>query len=211
MTHCVAPGCARTTQAQRLCSAHYQRWRKYGSYDLPERPSFEDRFWARVQRGDGCWEWTGRLNEHGYGGLWFRRKMDRAHRVAWTLTNGEIPAGLCVLHHCDNRRCVRPDHLFVGTQLDNMRDMVAKGRQAHPRPLRGLDHPRGKLSDEDVAVIRAVREFRRPRGKYTATHLGVLFGVSQAHVSRIWADQVRAEVPPAPRRIALQRIDERAA
>jgi hypothetical protein len=87
------------------------------------------RFAAFVARCAGCWEWTGALHRNGYGAFKLRdgRQM-LAHRFAWELANGAVPEGLNVLHQCDNRRCVRPDHLFVGTQRENIRDMVAKGR-----------------------------------------------------------------------------------
>lgn len=98
-----------------------------------ERPTPEQtaaRFWSKVRKGDGCWEWQAKRFDNGYGSFAVsRNKNQGAHRVAWELTNGPIPAGMSVLHHCDNRPCVRPDHLFLGTQLDNMRDMLAKGRQ----------------------------------------------------------------------------------
>lgn len=87
------------------------------------------RFWNRVNKSqDGCWEWTGSKIPTGYGHLMFHNIQTYAHRVSWTLCVGEIPEGLCVLHHCDNPCCVRPDHLFLGTMLDNMHDRDAKGR-----------------------------------------------------------------------------------
>ena len=76
----------------------------------------------------GCWEWTGEMHWAGYGLFCVNRKRYRAHRVALILEGIEIPAGMLVCHHCDNRKCVRPDHLFIGTQSDNVRDMYAKGR-----------------------------------------------------------------------------------
>lgn len=92
--------------------------------------TIRERFWAKVRRGDGCWEWTAARSAAGYG--WFKGAAgpELAHRVAWRLERGEIQAGLFVLHRCDNPRCVRPDHLFLGTNADNMADMVQKGRQS---------------------------------------------------------------------------------
>lgn len=91
-----------------------------------------DRFWKWVQKGDGCWLWTGRISPTGYGLFdWYRsvRSHPRlAHRMMYTLSVGPIPEGLCVLHRCDNPPCVNPAHLFIGTQQDNMADKVAKGR-----------------------------------------------------------------------------------
>jgi hypothetical protein len=92
-----------------------------------------ERFWAKVEKTDSCWPWRAGVNkeygEFNFGNNWMRQ----AHRVAWELTHGPIPDGLCVLHKCDVPLCVNPDHLFLGTKLDNVRDMIAKGR-AYRRP-----------------------------------------------------------------------------
>jgi hypothetical protein len=91
----------------------------------------ENRFWSKVDKTGDCWEWQGG-HVKGYGEITAGKRPGRtwryAHRVAWELTFGPIPRGLCVLHRCDNRGCVRPAHLFLGTVADNNRDMWAKGR-----------------------------------------------------------------------------------
>lgn len=94
----------------------------------PNRRSLEDRFWSRVLRTDECWLWLGHLSDGGYGRMSVGSKSRNAHRVAWLIHHGD-PGALDVLHRCDNRQCVRPDHLFLGTAQDNVDDMIRKGRR----------------------------------------------------------------------------------
>lgn len=88
-----------------------------------------EKFWQRVAKGPGCWEWQGAI-AGGYGNFYVGNHTQyvRAHRYSWTLANGPIPDGHGVFHHCDNKRCVRPDHLFVGVAQDNLTDLVKKRR-----------------------------------------------------------------------------------
>lgn len=103
-------------------------WAKYCSrqcaYDARPSLPIAARMWSKVTKGDGCWVFGGWLDKKGYG--WISHKA--AHRVAWEAANGPIPNGIFVCHRCDNPSCVRPDHLFLGTQRDNMRDASSKGR-----------------------------------------------------------------------------------
>lgn len=121
-----------------------------------------------------CVEWGGRRNETGYGIDGNRR----AHRVAWEREHGPIPQGLCVLHRCDNRACVNPEHLFLGTQLDNIADREAKGRGVPPPS-------RKKLTDADVAEMRRLYRRYDRSGGWTQARLAERFGVSRGHVSRL--------------------------
>lgn len=96
------------------------------------QPMTAERFWARVDRsGEGCWLWLRGVNPQGYGVLgWRHQNRLLAHRVAWTLANGEPPGDRVIMHTCDNPQCVRPEHLVAGTAAENIADRNAKGRQA---------------------------------------------------------------------------------
>lgn len=98
---------------------------------------------------DTCEEFTGWKDKDGYGTKSYRGKTWRAHRLAWTLVNGEIPEGLCILHRCDNPPCVNVEHLFLGTQEDNIRDRDKKGREAQ-----GTKINFAKLSEQQIIEIR---------------------------------------------------------
>ncbi len=113
-----------------------------------------ERFWAHVEKTEGCWNWTAHRNSDGYGmiGLERTRRVERTHRLSWVLHNGPIPDGLQVLHRCDNPACVRPDHLWLGTQIENIADMDAKGRRRF-NPARGSQLPNAKLTEADIPVI----------------------------------------------------------
>lgn len=134
-----------------------------------KRPTIEARFWGHVLQGAACWEWQGPIKTpQGYGWLNASGKALYAHRVSYSLHFGSIPAGLYVCHHCDNRRCVRPDHLFLGTHAENMADAARKGRLA------------SKLTEADVRAIR-----RRVAAGEPATHVSTSFGVHPSYATRI--------------------------
>jgi|SRR5688572_1692304 len=91
--------------------------------------SVSDRLASYTEKGPDCWLWVGKINSAGYGQIFVSRRWTLAHRTAWSLANARpIPARAVVMHTCDNRRCVRPDHLQLGTQADNVHDAIAKGR-----------------------------------------------------------------------------------
>lgn len=157
--------------------------------------AFRERFWSHVDKAGGCWLWQGALYPNGYG---VASRMDRtqttAHRIAWELTNGPIPDGLLVLHHCDNRRCVNPAHLFLGTQQDNMDDMWAKGRGAtgnrlnHPSQ-QGENNRAAQLTGAQVREIKTCLErgmrqcdVMRRFGLTRSNVWAIAHGVSWAHI-----------------------------
>ena len=99
-----------------------------------------NRFWLRVDKcdDDECWNWLGCLNTHGYGSFGFRQATIGAHRISYEINKGTIPEGRHICHSCDNKRCVNPKHLFLGSHTDNMADATAKGLLGH-KPAMNAD------------------------------------------------------------------------
>lgn len=139
--------------------------------------SNEERFWSYVTKGndDSCWIWTGGASQRRYGSFYVHlaennHLLVKPHRFSWELVHGKIPEGMYVCHICDNTKCVNPRHLFLGTQLDNVRDMYAKHRNNNAR---GIGVNTAKLRDEDVVHIRKLMS----SGTRTQTEIARMYGV----------------------------------
>ena len=143
--------------------------------------SLSARFWAKVARNapDRCWPWKAQRSTTGYGRFKLKGRPLLAHRMAWEIAHGPVPAGLCVCHTCDVRHCVNPAHLWLGTAADNNADMKAKGRGRGPlsENRRGERNPNVKLTTADVIAIREVDGLHRDIARR--------YGVSRALVSMI--------------------------
>lgn len=124
---------------------------------------------------NGCWIWKSTKDRDGYGLFKLGGKMVRAHRLAWALRHGiEAPEGKCVLHHCDNPSCVNPDHLFLGTRVDNQRDMMKKGRAAH-----GEKNSHSKLTEAQVISI------KNSYPSISQASLAKMYGVNDSAINKI--------------------------
>lgn len=142
-------------------------------------------FWKNVRKTDYCWEYIKRIDTKGYGRIQiYGKKQDlRAHRASWMLHNGKIPPNTFVCHKCDNPCCIRPDHLFLGSPKDNIRDMMLKGRQApsHKTAHFGEDNAASKITSMIAQIIRA----KYKTDLYSQQQLADQYGINQRSVSNI--------------------------
>lgn len=160
MRYCEINGCDTKHYVHGWCQKHYERWRRHGDplklvYNLNPVTWKYLLSCSRANNKTRCIEWQKGRHPAGYGIIRFRNNDWSTHRVSWVLNNGEIPTGLHVCHQCDNPPCINPDHLFLGTMADNMRDMANKGRAK-----RGEQHHWVKLTEKDVLAIRKMSGLR---------------------------------------------------
>jgi len=174
---CIIENCNSKVVGRGLCRRHYQKARVAGNLSLfktkpqsnPPNIRFEKLF---TKQDNGCWDWTGGLNGAGYGMFWLSGKSHRAHRVSYSLYRGEVKPDVLVCHTCDNRKCVNPDHLFLGDHADNNFDAAIKNRMAHSE-----NHSQAKLTNEQVREILESDE--------SQASLARKYGVCQPNISDI--------------------------
>lgn len=135
------------------------------------------RFWSKVDKTGDCWEWMAGKFTAGYGTFYMDGRSRYAHRVSYLLSKGNLDDDMLVCHKCDNRSCVNPDHLFLGTHLDNHRDKERKGRG---NQVRGEKHYMAKLTEKDVLTIRA------SKGRVMQKDLASKFNIHPTTISHIW-------------------------
>jgi Mor family transcriptional regulator len=150
-----------------------------------------DRFWRRINKTDSCWLWTGAKASMGYGVLRWLGKRVYAHRLVYELTYGPIPDGLFICHHCDNPPCCNPQHLYAGTQRDNMRDRDRRGRGLKGRSRKGKP-TNAKITAEIAEAIRnepatTRKDIKRIAEKYRL-HWASIYRIRN---NQIWQDEAR--------------------
>lgn len=144
-----------------------------------------ERFWdkADITNKESCWDWNNHILPSGYGQFRVGNKKYRAHRVSWNILNGPIPKGMMILHNCDNKRCVNPYHLKLGTHCDNMVDVV-------DRKLGGAGNGSIRFYKGEIQLIRKLRVyvscFRYNKYKFSATYVSKMFKCSPQTILNIW-------------------------
>ncbi len=148
----------------------------------------KERFWSRVniKSKDDCWEWQAATDKNGYGRLGYKEKSGQgAHRVSWELVNGPIPDGLWVLHKCDNTKCCNPNHLYLGTHIDNVKDVANSLLNIYP--------DKARLYSGEIWLIRKLKILvgykpmsGMPMYKFSTRYVAKMFKVSQPTIRKIW-------------------------
>lgn len=135
--------------------------------------SITDRFFRKIEKTSHCWNWFGAVYPNGYGAFRVGRE-GYAHRISWEIHRGKIPYKMNVLHHCDNRKCVNPEHLFIGTAKDNAQDCIRKGR-----------FPMGERTYCSKLTEKEIKEIRDLYPMFFQREIGRIYGIGQSQVGRI--------------------------
>lgn len=184
---CVNPEHLETGTQLENVQDHIKRKGKPGNFTGPiKKKTVNERFWERVDKKENeCWEWKGGRTHDNYGlfeaGTAKKRNTYMAHRFSYELHVESIPEGMIVRHKCDNPPCVNPQHLQLGTHLDNARDKIARGRTTKKMVVRGEDNGQSKLTEQTVKQILAISNEKF----ITSTELAEMFGTSPRNIRRI--------------------------
>lgn len=202
---CSIDGCECTKiMARGWCGPHYKRWYRHGdplaqiNRRAPDGATADERLryvgWTEVQRRDGltpCWEWNGLTDSKGYGRVWDGERVAAAHRLARAAWSTPLADDEYGCHRCDNPPCINPDHVFAGDDVTNAADMAAKARSCN-----GENRPQTKLTDGDVAAIRAAYTGRRGH----MTRLAERYGVTPSYIGTLIRGESRKR--PTGRKVA---------
>lgn len=153
---------------------------QHRAFEIEIALSYKDRLYDKIfYSPDGCWYWTGATTDKSYGNIGLNRggkcHHAPAHRISYLIHKGEIPAGLFIRHSCDNRLCVNPDHLSVGTHKQNMEDMANRNRSQH-----GMNMHSSKLTNIQVVVIHEARA-----AGFSGSSISRYFKISQGNINEI--------------------------
>jgi excisionase family DNA binding protein len=175
------------TEIQKLCLEDMQEdiEKIIKERSLRQEEKCKISFFEKVEKSNTCWLWQGSLSESGYGSFRYKGIWMRAHRASYLMFVGNIPKDILVLHSCDIRNCVRPDHLHLGTPQDNMNERSERNRFI---PKKGEDHPCSKISNDDVKEIVKLREKKIP-----AKQIAREFNISPEYVYQLSSGKYRSE------------------
>ena len=177
---CLVPSCDGKHRAHGYCLKHYTRFIRYGDVDHVEITVGDNK--KRLMdsteiSASGCWEWKKRIHDGGYGVVSLNGRLEQAHRASWMVFVGEIPQGMQVNHRCHNRSCINPEHLYIGTQTENMKDMKDAGRENRAT---GERNGNARLTKGMVLSIKLLLK----EGK-KSKEIASVFGVAPTTVSAI--------------------------